>query len=357
MKSKSLNANYHVGKIEDDTHLEDVYLLWRSVFGENFKAEAKYDWFYRSNVTSSGRIYLLFNGAQSSLVGVQGIAPRSWRIASQGTTVKQSQVGLLLDIAVDAQHRTLGPALKMIKNALGSEEQNFVIYYAFPNEKSETIFKRIGFKELGQFKRFVKVLRFNKYLQKHVSQPIANIIAAILNAGAYLKDWFMLFIVRRTFRGELVTRFDKRFDDLWDDSNRTSDIIANRDAKSLQWYFGANPIYDTKTFVAINNADDSYIGYVVFRRTQKNDVIIYDFFSRDSGKMLGVTLLLFVECIRKFDAGSITVGCHVSKQIEQQLKKVGFSCRDSRPIIYKVNNPALAIDLNAIYLTSYDKDQ
>jgi len=332
-------------------------MLWRSVFGSQFKAEAKYEWFYRSNVNSIGKIYLLFNGTQSSLVGVQGIAPRSWRIATQGVTKTENQVGLLLDIAVDAQHRTLGPALKMIKNALGSEEGNYPIYYAFPNEKSESIFKRIGFKELGQFKRFVKVLRFNKYLQKHIPGPIADIVAAILNAGVHIKDRAMLFTVKRKFRGEKVTHFDAKFDELWNSSDYPKDIIAHRDAKSLQWYFGANPIYNTDTFVAISNSDDSYIGYVVFRRTDKNDVVIYDLFSRDTGSSLCATLLLFVDHLRNADVGSITVECHGSRQMEQQLIKAGFSYRDSKPIIYKLNNTALAIDVNAVYLTSYDKDQ
>src|SRR5690606_8940540 len=83
---------------------EAVLDVWRGNLGEDARMRAKYDWFYRKCPYGEPLLRLLRLGDGASPVGAAAAGPRRM---DDGTGPLEA--GVLVDLAVRAEHRSLGP--------------------------------------------------------------------------------------------------------------------------------------------------------------------------------------------------------------------------------------------------------
>jgi hypothetical protein len=116
---------------------ERVLAIWRGNLGRDTRMQAKYDWFYASCPYGEPLLCLLRHLPDDSLVGAAAAGPR--RMLRQGAEI---EAGVLVDLAVTTEHRSLGPAL-MLQSALAEAGcRRYGLLYGFPNPKAAAVFKR-----------------------------------------------------------------------------------------------------------------------------------------------------------------------------------------------------------------------
>ncbi len=226
---------------------EAVLDVWHGNLGEDARMRAKYDWFYLRCPYGEPLLRLLRFGTDAPPVGAAAAGPR--RMVDGDRLI---EAGVLVDLAVRAEHRSLGPAL-MLQSALAAAgAERFALLYGFPNPKAAPVFKRVGYEQLGELVRHARVLRHAGYAQRRLPRLLAVPVGAILDCLDAMKAWW-----RR--RGDARLRWhwrdssDERFDALWTRSPHQRAVASIRDSRFTRWRFDDNPLARTR-FLIVEDA-------------------------------------------------------------------------------------------------------
>jgi hypothetical protein len=144
-----------------DAVAEEMAQIWSrnlETIGEG--VPAKVDWFYRSSPTGPGRVVMLRSSCDG-LVGCQGIGVRRVLLGDRAL-----RAALLADLAVDLGHRTLHPALTLVRRTREVPSGVSDYQYGFPDKNAAALFARVGYHRLGHMTRYARVLRTRPYLER-----------------------------------------------------------------------------------------------------------------------------------------------------------------------------------------------
>src|SRR5262245_13900842 len=187
---------------------------------------ARLRWYYRDAPAGPARVMLL--EADGTVVGCEGIGVR--RFFVDGEPVPAALLG---DLAVDRKHRTLMPAMTLMKAARETAREH-PLHYGFPNPAAIPLFDRLGYHRLGVLVRWVRVLRYARYIGQLLASPmVARFAGAVLDgarqvlASALPASWVL----------EPLADVDERLDRLWEDARRQWGVIAWRGTAFLRWRF------------------------------------------------------------------------------------------------------------------------
>ncbi len=108
--------------------------------------EARYEWLYRSP-SYGDKLYSRVLLHQDRIVGIATLM----RVDHAGLSL-----GCLVNLIVDEEHRTLGPALILEKQllSLGCERLRPELLITNPNRKADILPRRLGFQRIGHFTRY-----------------------------------------------------------------------------------------------------------------------------------------------------------------------------------------------------------
>ena len=234
---------------------ERVLDLWRSGLSHHGKHEEKYRWHYSGRLGGPSQVMLLEEAGQA--IGAAGLSPR--RLRAGGEWI---EAGLLSDFVLDPEHRVLFPALQLQRGTREQGLRRYAVLYGRPNEASEAVVKRVGYRQLGERVRYAAVVRSASYLARYVPRSIAAIPGAAIDA------------VRRGLRAMAIARSgfvlralpggpDERFDALWESASREPGrVIGVRDRAFLDWRFAQCPLHAYR-FYALESAGGRLAGYAV----------------------------------------------------------------------------------------------
>ena len=219
---------------------EAVLAIWRGNLGEDVRMQAKYDWFYARCPFGEPLLRLLLDGETGTRVGAAAAGPRRFTIGT-----RMLDAGVLVDLAVRPEHRSLGPAL-VLQSALASDGlQRFGLLYGFPNPKAAAVFKRVGYTPFGEIVRHARVLRHAGYVARRLPRLLAGPAGWLLDTVDRSGSW-----LRRRAGTRLFTRWsecaDPRFDALWERSPRGEAVTAVRDHAFARWRFDESPLARTR---------------------------------------------------------------------------------------------------------------
>lgn len=329
---------------------ERVLAIWRGNLGRDTRMQAKYDWFYASCPYGEPLLCLLRHLPGDGLVGAAAAGPR--RMLWQGAEIS---AGVLVDLAVTTEHRSLGPAL-MLQSALAEAGcRRYGLLYGFPNPKAAAAFKRVGYARLGEIVRHARVLRHARYVARRLPRVLAPIAGLVLDARAWLRDAW------RTrgatpFDASWTDRADPRFDDLWARSDHGDALVAVRDAAFAGWRFDASPLANTRYLLLSDPANQDLRAWFA---CQAEDGVLHvrDFWSDDATNGIGVA---FVDALLH----AARRGGHVAVSVEYAgaeaklagWQAAGFTERSRRPVFGRRagDSGTKGIDL---HLTSADEDE
>lgn len=228
----------------------------RRVWTDNLKIEGdaavKHAWLYRDAPDPSPTVFMLHADGANGVVGTAGVGIR--RIAVGG---RELRAGLHGDLAVDRDHRSVMPALMLLREAKAWALAQLDLAYGFPNRAAEGVFKRVGYQRLGTIVRYARVLRYAGYMdrvgdaelarlpsavrplaQAALARPMtAALIARGVDAAMLVRGGGDLVRAARRLKVEWPTEVDDRLDRLWADARGDHDVVTARTARFLDWRF------------------------------------------------------------------------------------------------------------------------
>ncbi|MEN6493279.1 MAG: hypothetical protein ABFD16_03230 [Thermoguttaceae bacterium] len=327
-------------------------------------------WKHNLPTASAGRFPWLYAGDRakawllhtedSSVVGAVGLMSRAIQ-SPQGML----QAGQAIDLNVDLNHRTVGPALSLTRTVVQSaKQQAYKFVYSLPNAESEPVLKRVGYRFLGSVQRWYKPIRCEKLLHSRLHNPLlqkAASVASIAVDGALAVKSRELFYRRPAdIHVKLTDGFDAAFDQLWKKAAGQFAYIGERTADYLTWRFGRSPDGPFQVF-CIKNACQELLAYLVFSCrdgiTYVNDLLFVDASSLD------LLLSEFLRHVRRQRGTAVIVVYLGTSMVSQSLRRFGFWRRPSawNAMVYADWNQlgdeaASFLDEQQWYLTRADID-
>lgn len=338
----------HAGDVARDAYA--VISIWRGNLGSPSRHEQKFDWFYRSAPTGEPLLQLLRHEPSASWVGTCAAGPR--RMEWHG---REIWAGVLVDMAVTNQHRTLGPAITLQAALMQRACGQYDLLYGFPNPKSLAVVKRIGYDILGYMPRFTRVLQHRIYLERiglrWAARPLGWILDTFDGAMGRLRAFF-----NHTLHREWLDHVDPRMDTLWQQSAHGAGPITIRDTTFLRWRFDDAPTATIRYFAlsASNGALQAWFAC----QGDGNTLHIRDFWSFEAASGVRALHIRELICAARHGRWSALSVEHigVSGTMDSWLE-CGFHQRDQRPIIGRWLDPATDHAQVCFHLTATDEDE
>ncbi len=342
----NMPAAYTVHEADLARDRDTILGIWRGNLGEDTRMARKYDWFYRQCPYGEPLTLLLRHQASGAFVGVASAGPRRMRWNGRDVTA-----GVLVDLAVAPQHRSLGPALSLQMALMEAGAQRFDLLYGFPNPKATPVFKRVGYSPLGELARHARVLRHGDYLRRRAPALVAAPAGLLLDLADRLR-------LRR--RGILPHEWQHRLDPsaadaIWQHGDPGAGPVAIRDSTFLQWRFDQSPLVDIR-YLLVRDARGQ-AGAWFACEVREHGLHVHDAWSRDGHTgPSSAQLAALLRAARR--QGHASVSIELSAAAQPAWQAAGFAARESRPAFGRIgadgdNAPALA----ALHLTSADEDE
>ena len=325
--------------------------LWaRNLVGHDLQSAAsKLARGYVNNQAGLGSVVLLTGDGGAAAHGAQGLHPRRFQM---GTRVVRA-IGLA-DYVVDAEHRTLGPALMLLRrsNRIGAER--FDLTYGLPNMKAEPVFNRAGMKSLGALTRFAKPLGARERLTRYMPGPVARSIAPVVDGALGVGDLVRDAGAEVRLECSPVSWDDPLFDDLWDRRPPTL-LLAERTATMLRWRFESEAATRWQV-CAGRDRGGNVMGYVVWRSTGILTTV-GDFFTSAPDTLTAPLLLAFSRFARRAGMQVISADFFGWSAVAAQLRAAGMVVRERRISVFVGSQtPAEFSSPERWYLTDFDND-
>jgi hypothetical protein len=332
----------------------DLCRLWSENLRLTTRPEEKFRWLYRDAPDVADVVFVLeaVLDGQTRVVGTSGMAIRRFRVAGRDV-----RAAISCDLAVDRAHRSLLPALCLVRAIREAATARFDLIYGFPNSKAEGVFKRAGFRELGRATRWAKVLRRAYYVQGAGSRTDAPAVARAAawlpwlgKLGATILDAFRAALAPGTAR--LVGLYqlrtlpapDGRWDALWQAARSEYDVVGTRTSEFLRWRFPPSP--RTRFVTLQRRGEDRLRAYAIIEFDATSGAAhVRDLFGHRED--LRTLIDALVRYAYREGAASVSVRFLGAPEVERLLKRRGFVLRGGDRCIVAEVGPAFA-DRDAI---------
>lgn len=330
---------------------DTVIAVWQGNLGSASGHAAKFDWFYRACPYGQPLVQLLYHEPSSACIGTCAAGPR--RMLHQGREIR---AGVLVDMAVEAQHRTLGPAMILQAALMAAASGRFDLLYGFPNRKSLPVVKRLGYNVLGYLPRFTRVLYYRGYLQRIVPPWLVPPLALLLDGFSATSD-LLHAQFRTTLRSEWCERADQRMDDLWSRSRHGDEPITIRDTAFLRWRFDEAPGIRTR-YLTLSEPDDTLCAWFACQ-AEGGTLHVRDFWSLEAATGIRSSHIhALLRAARRGGYSAVSVEYAGTPASLAGWMATGFHERSQRPVIglwlgagHETSQPA------TFHLTAADEDE
>lgn len=344
------SVTYHIAAVDPVTHKEQVVALWVNGFDalSEMQAGDKLAWTHQHNPAGSGLMCLMHASSSETAVGVQSLGHRRW---FAGATAYDSVI--LGDFVVDKAHRSLGPAMQLQRAALQISEHQFSFAYGFPNKKSEPVLQRIGVEKLGAAVRYARVIRSTRFLRDKLPAWLLPVVAPVLDAGLAAYDAVFAALNKGAAQGEWLTRFDDRFDRLWQQRGLDDYVMSDRSAAVLNWRYSQQGV--TPQIFAVSEHGE-LLGYVVVM-LRESVVVVSDFLVRAPLRHnLRRVKALFLHEVRRMNFETVSLEFFGGDEVVAVLNSLHFRARETHPFYFRPAQGGCDVRDNQWYVTGFDRD-
>lgn len=338
--------------VRDGDPLRDrdtVLSIWWGNLGREDRIAAKYDWFYLTGPHGPPLLQLLLHAPSGSWVGTACAGRRRMRHRGRDLTA-----GVLVDLAVLPEHRSLGPALMLQQGLIDAGKSQVDVLYGFPNPKAAAVFKRIGYQHLTDLVRHARPLRHARYLQARLPAWLTAPAGWLVDTALAVRDGWWRWHGPR-LRSEWGTRADKRMDVLWANSSQGDGVLAVRDHAHAKWRFDDSPLATTRYLWITGRGSDALRAWFAVQ-VEDSALHVRDFWS-DNGAhgMSRPYILALLSAARAAGYTSVSMEITGSEAQLQGWKDSRFRERSRRPVFARWN---LATGGEpGWFLTSADEDE
>lgn len=328
-----------------------VLAVWRGNLGDDARMTAKYDWFYLRAPAGTPLLQLLFHVDADAPVGACSAGRRG--LLRDGQPLR---AGVLVDLAVAPEHRSLGPALMLQQGLFAAGQRELDLLYGFPNPKAAPVFKRIGYRPLGEMIRYARVVRHAPYLRRRLPKLpgfAATPLGALIDFGHRLRD-----ALRHPRSHALRAQWHQLVPDiaaLWDASPKPRAITAQRDAAHLRWRFDDAPTTDGVApfrHLTLHRGDAMVAWFAT--RSEDHTLHVHDFWTATGATPQPAEVLALLRAARAQGLAAVSIELATSDARLAPWRALGFEARSRRPLFGA--GPAVEDEID-LHLTSADEDE
>lgn len=318
-------------------------------------ADEKFRQCYVDNPAGEGICLLLYEQLGQPAIGAQGLIPRTFYFGQD-----RFSVATLADFVVAPEHRSLGPALILMRSSIECSQDRFEFAYGTPNDKSVAILNRAGIRPFGTLTRYTKLIRSQSYLRTKGLGWVVSPVAAVADAAIACADFARDALFANHFQWREQAAFGEEFDKIWE--GRQSDIVTSeRSPITLKWRY-SNPTADSQAPWHLSLATDrsgSPIGYIIWREI-KGIAMVSDFFCSNMEESVRGLLQSFVVYARRFPVQKVSLEFFGRPSIGVALRACGFAPREQSPVVLVDHGkarrrPSFAL-ANKMFMTGFDRD-
>ncbi|HUF91898.1 MAG TPA: GNAT family N-acetyltransferase [Candidatus Limnocylindria bacterium] len=309
-----------------------VAVLRRNMLGI-VNVEARHEWLYLRNPWGRAWVWLAEDTETGTVVGTSAAHPK--RVRVDGRTL---EVLDLSDFAVDATHRTLGPALALLRATLEPMRGRFAFSYDHPSPAMLAVYTRLGGRAVSQHTRWVRLLRISPQIDRRIGPLAGSLVGKLADLALAARDTFRRSQSRvavKPLAGEPGREFD-RLDEETADQTRVRGV---RSAAHLAWRYLGHTAARHEILCARDGG--ALVGYLVFRPSAPQVLSIVDVVARaepDVGAAL-IAGLVALGRARGIDALWATV--LDGGPVEGLFPRCGFVPRERSPgvVVYAPEAP------------------
>ncbi len=326
-------------------HEEILKSLWCENLSDPGISQAKerrVKWLYGENPAGPSRTFLVDDVSRDGLVGCASAYPRE--VVARG---KHLRAGVLSDFAVKRSHRAAGAAVT-VQRAIASASRGAgtALLYGYPNKASMPIFKRLGYKVVGEASDHIKPLRAGAYLDRLIKPRLEkhagnlapwlseHALPGVVRVGGILADIGVGLAERAARYGlgfdlvfEDTSRADGRFDALWERAQGRTAIEHPRDSAYLNWRYSDFTTTRYRFFAASSRRTGRLVGYVVYsapRDSSDGWVNAADLFVEDKSVHLDPLLAAFASAMRGEGHKAVCIAHVGNPELPARLARHGF---------------------------------
>jgi hypothetical protein len=343
-------SGYRVDLADLGRDREHLLALWQTGLQQGGKPEAKLDWYYRANPAGVPRVLILRPPGGETPVGVASIVPRRMSLGAETFVA-----GELADFVVAPEHRNFFPALILQRAVRVEALRTHPIVFGMPNENSDAVVQRAGYRRIGSIVRHARVLRSSEYFSRHVPRWLARIAGA---AADLVRAPLHILRSRRAsgFAPTWIDRPDARFDDLWKRACATGLMIGERDARFLTWRFADSPMSPHR-FLVLESGDARTLAAYAACSVVDNRLHVRDFLADRA--IPGAGIRLFVEVARAAWLAALTsvsVEFFGDPEVRRHIRDAGWVQREERGFYASFEGRPELLQESRWYITRADED-
>jgi hypothetical protein len=271
-------VTYSVARVTPEDVRGEVTRLWKANLISSGDVERKFERIYRECPEPAPTVFMLAADGEGERrwVGTAGVAIRHVRVGG-----RDLRAGLLADLAVDRDHRSLLPALSLVRAVKEWVLSEMDLAYGFPNNHAEGVFKRVGYRPLGMVGRWVRVLRHAGYASRvkeaelpRVPRPVKRVVDRAADVGAIAAvaggavDLVQLARIApsavqaaRKIKLAWSDVPDGRMDRVWEAARDEYEVAGVRSSQFLAWRFP--PQQERAIAIASSRSDGAPLAYAV----------------------------------------------------------------------------------------------
>lgn len=315
----------------------------------------KYLWKYETYAGQRAWCNLAIDNISGRPVGTTALFPRTLLI--EGNPVAAAVAG---DFAVEAEHRTLYPAISLQKSALQAcRDGRFEIIYGFPNDAARLVQLRAGYLSVGVVRSGIRPLHTRRFFEASGNRRWWGIFADAFDRGLEVaaNKFHRQFLDDYYYR-ELAGA-DERFDRFWAEELPRYRIVLERNSRYVNWRFMQCPYRTYRLLAALHRQTQEIGGYVFWSSTPDGKVRIFDLMASDH--VFEGLVTAFLRLQEAHDATCITVVYFGNDRLVRRLRRFGFFFRQTRSQVLLSVNPRLPkaqmlFDPQNWYLSEGDSD-
>ncbi len=357
-----MTVSYRISRAAPHDVRSDVLRLWRGSLPVEGDGGDRFRWTYDEAPERPRELYMLAadDGARPQLVGTAGVQIRPFSAFG-----RELRGAISCNLAVDPLHRTVLPALRLVRDIQRVTRAEFDLTCSFPNEQARALYARAGYHELGAMVRYVAILRHARYVARIVHRPgIARVLASALDVVRGLRCARAARRFDQELRLEWLDDADERFDTLWHAACRERVLLATRDAAWLRWRYVRHPGCRCELVALVDRrASGTLRGYAVIEPDEDDarEIHVRDVLARP--RDLDAMFALLVDALHARGATKLAFCYLGSRDVVDVLTSHGFQVRGSKRHVYvdagqrlSETERARLRDRESWYLTDFDKD-
>lgn len=226
------------------------------------------------------------------------------------------------------------------------------LLYAFPRMMEVPLFKRVGFRPIGDVVRYVRVLQHAPFLGKRIPWILARLSGPALDAWARTRDALCNAGTRRLL-GTWTDRVDPRMQRLWETSTKPDGIVGTRDAAYLSSRFDASTDDGFRFLLVTDPTTNDLLAWFAVRPMGRT-LHVLDYWS-SHGPAIGTRVLyMLLHCSSKTGYVAVSLDQSSLSPYLSPWRATGFVECSRRPVMGYWHTHALGQHLGEVHLTAGD---